>query len=136
MRSRRREAWPEFCRDAESNHRLIGNCTVNPILAFTVAVSLSILVSGYAVAQDAERDAKLAELDALCEAARQRKIAVERAKAIEECVAQKQRSDRAACERFYADFGARVGGRPPLFYDLPECVAAHEFRTSYRSSNR
>ena len=109
---------------------------MNPIPAFIVAMSLSVLASGYAVAQDAERDAKLAELDALCEAARQRKIAVERAKAIKECVAQEQRSDRAACERFYADFGERVGGRPPLFYDLPECVAAHEFRTSYRSSNR
>jgi hypothetical protein len=34
---------------------------------------------------------------------------------------------RAECERFYADYGARMGGRAPLFYDLPECVAAFEF---------
>ena len=104
--------------------------------AGTVFLALAQFCLGYANAQDAGRDARQAELDAACESARQRKIAVERAKAVEECVELKQRSDRAACERFYADFGERVGGRPPLFYDLPECVAAHEFRTSYRSSDR
>lgn len=106
------------------------------LTAVIVFVTFILLVVGYASAQDEDRDAKLAELDALCEAARQRKIAVERAKAVEECVEKEERSDRAACERFYADFGGRVGGRPPLFYDLPECVAAHEFRRSYRRSNR
>jgi len=35
---------------------------------------------------------------------------------------------RAYCERFYADFGAQSGKRAPLFYDLPQCVYAFEFR--------
>jgi hypothetical protein len=43
-------------------------------------------------------------------------------------VAKEQRQDRAACERFYADYGSRSGDRAPLFYDLPECVTAHNFR--------
>ena len=45
------------------------------------------------------------------------------------------RPDREACERFYANYGERAGNRPPLFYDLDECVAATEFRNSYRSGN-
>ncbi len=82
-----------------------------------------------------ERAARQAELDAACEAARQEKIAVERAKYIEECVETGQRADRAACERYYADYGGNMAGRPPLHYDLPACEAAHEYRRRYRSSD-
>ena len=91
-------------------------------------------VAVYADSTEAERAAKQAELDAACEAARQEKIVVERAKYIEECVETGMRADRAACERFYADYGANTAGRAPLYYDLPQCVAAHEYRRSYRSS--
>ncbi len=35
------------------------------------------------------------------------------------------------CQRFYSDYGARTGDRAPLYYDLPECVAAFEYRQSY-----
>ena len=90
----------------------------------------------YADTTERERDARQAELDAACETARQKKIAVERSKHVKECVETGMRADQASCERFYADFGARVGSRPPLFYDLPECVTAHEFRNSYRSSDQ
>lgn len=79
-----------------------------------------------------ERAAKQAELDAACEAARQEKLAPLRAKYVEECVAKEQRPDRESCERFYADFGNRSGNRAPLFYDLPECVAAHEYSQKNR----
>ena len=82
-----------------------------------------------------EREARQAELDAACESARQKKIAVERAKYIEECVETEMRADRAACERFYADYGANTAGRAPLYYDLPACVEAHEYRRRYRSSD-
>jgi len=71
---------------------------------------------------------KQAELDAACEAAREAKLAPMRAEFVEECVEKKQRSDRAACERFYADFGAQTGNRAPLFYDLPECEEAFNYR--------
>jgi hypothetical protein len=69
-----------------------------------------------------------AKLDAACEAAREKKLAPMRAGFIEECIEKKQRPDRAACERFYADFGNQAGNRAPLFYDLPECVKAFEYR--------
>lgn len=69
-----------------------------------------------------------ARLDAACEAARETKLAPLRAGFIDECVEKKQRPDRAACERFYADYGNQSGNRAPLFLDLPECVKAFEYR--------
>jgi len=81
---------------------------------------------------DRNRDAKQAELDAVCEQAREVKLAPMREQFVEECVEKKQQRDRAACERFYADFGAQSGRRAPLFYDLPECVEAFEFQNSQR----
>ncbi len=73
-------------------------------------------------------DREQAKLDAACEAARETNLAPLRAGFIEECVEKKQRPDRAACERFYADYGNQSGRRAPLFYDLPECVKAFEYR--------
>jgi len=90
------------------------------------ALAMLLLVTGQAVASDADWDAEQARLDAACEAARQAKLAPLRAQYVEECVQKQQRPDRASCERFYADFGNRSGNRPALFYDLPECVAAFE----------
>ena len=75
--------------------------------------------------------AQQAALDAVCEAARERQLAPMRAYYIEQCVQQRRRVSgdvRAQCERFYADFGQQSGNRAPLFYDLPECVYAFEFR--------
>ncbi len=74
---------------------------------------------------------KLDELNAACEQARQKKLAPLRAQYIEECVS-KQRKDRHDCQRFYADYGARSGKRPPLFLDLPECVEAFEFQKAHK----
>ena len=102
----------------------------NRILLIVSALVFS--VASYAVETEAERQAKLAELDAVCEAARQKKIIAEKAKHVAECVEKEQRPDRAACERFYADSGERAGNQPPLYYDLPECVKAQDYRTSYR----
>lgn len=101
-------------------------------------VLLAVLASGTALASETEeeRKARQAELDAACEAAREKKLAEARAEYVEECVLKKQRPDRESCERFYADYGESSANRAPLFYDLPECVAAHEYRTSYRRSAR
>ena len=107
---------------------------MNGCLRLFVALALVAPVAIGADLSDAERAAKQAELDAACEAARQEKIVGEKAKYIDECVETEMRPDRAACERFYADYGANTAGRAPLYYDLPECVAAHEFQRSYRSS--
>jgi len=87
-----------------------------------------LFVAGPAVAADSAWDAEQARMDAACEAAREAKLAPMRAQYVEECVQKEQRPDRASCERFYANFGSRSGNNPALFYDLPECVAAHEHR--------
>ncbi len=81
-----------------------------------------------------EREAKQAELDAACEAVRQPKLVLARAKHVDECVETKMLADRESCERFYADYGESAASQAPLFYDLPECEKAHEYRRRYRSS--
>ena len=91
--------------------------------------------SGLADKSEEERKAKQAELDAACEVARQEKLVLVRAQYVEECIEKKQRPDRESCERFYADYGESSANQVPLFYDLPKCVTAHEYRTSYRSSS-
>ena len=73
---------------------------------------------------------RLDELNAACEAARERKLAPLRAQHIEECVSQ-QGKDPEYCQRFYADYGRRSGKRAPLFLDLPECVEAFEFQRTH-----
>ena len=85
-------------------------------------------------AADNERTRKQAKLDAACEAAREKKLAPLRRQYIQECV-DKQKKDKAHCERFYSDYGARSGDRAPLFYDLPECVTAFEYKRSYRRAD-
>ena len=100
-------------------------------MALAIAVSAAVLADELGK----ERDAKQAELDAACEVARQKKLILARAELIEECVETKQRADRATCERFYADYGeSSANNQVPLFYDLPECEKANEYRRSYRSS--
>ena len=79
------------------------------------------------------RESTQKELDAACESAREIRLTEGRAKHIEECVENKEREDRAACERYYSNYGARAGARPPMFYDLPECEKAFEHQRSQRS---
>jgi len=84
-------------------------------------------------ASEEGRVTKQKELDEACEVAREKKLTPLRQQYIEECV-EKQKKDRAYCERFYSDYGARSGNRAPLFYDLPQCVTAFEYRKSYREA--
>ncbi len=102
------------------------------LLMMALAMVVSVAALSGALGQD--RDAKQAELDAACEVTRQKKLILVRAELIEECVETKKLADRATCERFYADYGASSANQAPLFYDLPECEKAHEYRRSYRSS--
>lgn len=80
------------------------------------------------------REEKQARLDQVCETARLKELVPLRKKVTEECVANKELPSREECERFYADYGERMGGRAPLFYDLPECETAFEYQQSARSS--
>jgi hypothetical protein len=101
--------------------------TAVTLLLTAVAVSVEAASSG----QKAE--AEQARLDQACQDAREKILSVERAQLVEECVAdQFPRSDRAGCERFFADHGNAAGGRAPLYMNLPECVAAHDFRQNTR----
>ena len=95
---------------------------------FKIGISAAIMALTLLVAPPTHAKGEQAKLDAACEAAREKKLAPMRAGFIEECIEKKQRPDRAACERFYADFGNQSGNRAPLFYDLPECVKAFEYR--------
>jgi hypothetical protein len=67
------------------------------------------------------------QLDKACEDEREKKLVVLRQQYVDECVLSWKES-RAYCEKFYADYGAKTLRRAPLFYDLPECVLAHEYR--------
>ena len=101
-------------------------------IALTSVIAVSLLFPVVSMSSDNDRQATQEKLDAECEAARELRLAPERATFVEECVERKQLSDRAACARFYRDYGAQSGDRAPLYYDLPECVEAFEFRRSYR----
>jgi hypothetical protein len=94
-------------------------------------VVLFIGLSSSAASQPDEdlRQAKQAELDRACEAARQVALAPRRQEIYEECI---NRSDKeeAVCRRDANGYnGNRIGGTP-LFYDLPECEEAFEYRRS------
>jgi len=89
-------------------------------------VMISILISP-ALAKES-REEKQARLDAACEVDRQEKLAPMRKKYIAECVSNKELPNLEECERFYADYGERMGRRAPLYYDLPACVTAFEFQ--------
>ena len=80
---------------------------------------------------DKKSDSEQSRLDAACEVARQEKLAPLRDGYIEECVEKEQRPDRAACEKFYADYGNKSGRRASLFYGLPECEQAFEYRQDH-----
>ena len=87
-----------------------------------------------AVAASAEDwETKKQELDEACEAAREAQLSVDRTQYVNECVVKKQKESRAACEKFYSDYGSQSGSRPPMYYDLPECERAFEHRQSQRN---
>lgn len=79
----------------------------------------------------AEQRATQSELDAACEIARQKNILIGQAQEIERCVKEGEAPDRASCEELHKYYGEATGNRPALFYDLPECKAAHNYRNSY-----
>lgn len=106
-------------------------------LATILILTCAFAPVGYAYESEEERRANQAQLDAACEAAREVKLAAVRLQLTEECTEKKwPRQDRESCERFYADYGITTPDQVGLFYDLPECVKAHDYRTSYRRPDR
>ena len=97
-----------------------------------IFLCISFLLCNLAIADD-ERQLKKQQLDAICEKARLRKLIPARQEQINECVAEGK--DRGKCQRFYSDYGDATATRGPLFYEIPECVEAFEYRNSYRSTD-
>lgn len=104
------------------------NICVLPLVMF------ALLAFSPAMANESRED-KLARLDQACELAREQKLVPMRTQFVEECVANKEKTSREKCVTFYADYGNRMGGRAPLFYDLPECVTAFDYNRSDRRSD-
>jgi hypothetical protein len=104
------------------------------ILQTLIAVLFIFLLISPAQAKES-REAKQTRLDQACDVARLKELVPLRKQVTEECVANKELPSRKECERFYADYGERMGGRAPLFYDLPECETAFEFQQSVRNAD-
>jgi len=100
-------------------------------MKYILFMVLSVLLFSPVQAKES-REEKQAKLDAACEVAREKKLAPMRKKHIENCVTNNEQPSREACESFYADYGGRMGGHAPLFYDLPACVKAFEFQQGVR----
>jgi hypothetical protein len=75
------------------------------------------------------RRARQAELDQACEAARQVALAPRREEIYEECLGRPGRDEPACRNEANGYNGNRIGGAP-LFYDLPECEEAFDYRRS------
>lgn len=102
---------------------------VDDIFVRVLLIVAVLLPFQYASASDEDdaRRVRRAELDRVCEAQRKPLLDAERARAVEHCVQHDAIKDRAACERFYADFGQHGAAGFGMFHDIPACVEAFEF---------
>jgi len=83
------------------------------------------ICNGLAAADD--RQDKQAELDTACEAARQVALAPKKSEIYKECI-EKFKKSTDVCGKEADGYNGNRVGRSPLFYDLPECEAAFEYR--------
>ena len=85
-----------------------------------------------AVASQTDEDlgrARQAELDRMCEAARQVALAPRRQEIYEECINRFGREEAVCRDEADGYNGNRIGAAS-LFYDLPECEEAFDYRRS------
>jgi hypothetical protein len=99
-----------------------------------ISMILIVLLIGPVLARE-NRETKQARLDDACEVARQEKLTPLREELVNKCIDTNEQPSRKECEKEYANHGAHVGAQQPLFYDLPECVAALEFQQGVRKPN-
>ncbi|MEQ1802315.1 MAG: hypothetical protein ABL989_10360 [Gammaproteobacteria bacterium] len=98
------------------------------VSATCLLLLLAVAPGAGADGSDAERQA---ELDRLCEAARDEKLAPIRAEIYEDCL-DDRKGDDAYCRRYADGYnGERIGGSP-RFYELPKCEEAFRFRNRNR----
>lgn len=95
------------------------------VVPATYLVLVAATAGGLAIAED--RQHTQAGLDAACEAARQAALVPKKEEIYRECI-QKFKKSAAVCEEEADGYNGSRAGRAPLFYDLPECEAAFEYR--------
>ena len=99
------------------------NNNINKYLAALVTATLLFAPGLYA---DKGKGESNKSLMAKCEAAVQERLAPRRNKRIDECVANKEKKDRAACERYYKDYAHKEVAQLQLYREVPECVEAEK----------
>ena len=70
---------------------------------------------------------KQALLDKACESARQKALKPRKKEVYQECLTKFKKSEKLCSEEANAYNGNRINGAP-MFYELPACVKAFEFR--------
>ena len=91
-------------------------------------VGLLSVTAGYCEEGEAERSAKQAQLDSKCEGARQIALAPGKQDVFQECLDKKK--DVPVCKHEADIYNGARAGRGPLFYDLPECEIAFNYKKS------
>lgn len=95
-------------------------------------VSTLLATTATAAGFEADKQATLkrqAELDQSCEAAREVKLEPLRQQNFNDCMNADRTTDTAAdCKRQTANYNGNRSGASPMFYDLPACVEAFEFK--------
>ena len=87
---------------------------------------------------EARLDAIQSEYDARCEAARESKLAPERALIVQECLASRasissEHRTEAWCNNFAASHGDATVRRGPLYYELEACQDAFKLKNLNRN---
>lgn len=95
------------------------------IVAVVTSILLTLSINAFA-----KKDVQ-AELDKNCEEARDIKLKPQRTVIYNECI-NKFKKDKKTCEADAAAYnGNRIGGAP-MFYELPPCVKAFDYRNEQK----
>jgi len=98
-----------------------------PVLLAATALLAGVTAAvAYETAQD-RRQARQAELDRECETARQAALQPKRENIYQECINKFKKEEGVCQSEANAYNGYRISGAP-LYYDLPECVQAFDYR--------
>ena len=98
-----------------------------PVLLAATALLAGVTAAvAYETAQD-RRQARQAELDRECETARQAALQPKREDIYQECINKFKKEEGVCQSEANAYNGYRISGAP-LYYDLPECVQAFDYR--------
>jgi hypothetical protein len=89
-------------------------------------VGLVSATAGYCEESEADRSAKQAQLDSQCEEARHKALVPGKQDVFQECLEKKK--SVPLCKNEADKYNGARAGRGPLFYDLPECEIAFDYK--------